>query len=202
MRPVRLRNRLIVMARAPRWGVGKRRLAAGAGELAAWRFQRENLARLVRRLGRDPRWELTVAVTPEGGRLPPGVADTPTRPQGGGDLGARMGRALRQASAGPAVLIGADIPGIRSRHIAEAFRLLGRYDWVFGPAADGGYWLVGARRRPCLRLPFDGVRWSHPETLADTLDNFCGESVAFIETLADVDEAADLARLGAARLGR
>lgn len=202
MRPVRLRNRLIVVARAPRWGVGKRRLAAGAGELAAWRFQRDNLARLVRRLGCDARWELQIAVTPDRGRLPSGLNVTPTRPQGGGDLGARMARALSQAAAGPAVLIGADIPDIRSRHIAEAFRLLGRHDWVFGPAEDGGYWLVGARRRPRLRLPFGGVRWSHPETLADTLDNLSDQSVALLETLADVDEAADLARLGGARHGR
>ena len=49
---------------------------------------------------------------------------------------------------GPVVVIGSDIPGITARHIAEAFRLLGRHAFVFGPARDGGYWLVGARRRP------------------------------------------------------
>jgi rSAM/selenodomain-associated transferase 1 len=193
-----LRNRLIVMTRAPRWGVGKRRLAAGAGELAAWRFQQDNLLRLVRRLGCDPRWDLRLAVTPDRGDLPRTLSGTARQPQGGGDLGARMGRALGGGPPGPTVLIGADIPEIPPAEVARAFRLLGRHDWVFGPAEDGGYWLVGARRRPCLRrlrLPFAGVRWSRPETLDETLANLQGQSVGFVATLGDVDEAADLERL-------
>ncbi|WP_119166866.1 TIGR04282 family arsenosugar biosynthesis glycosyltransferase [Algihabitans albus] len=192
-----MRNRLVVMARAPRYGVGKRRLAAGAGELAAWRFQRFNLLRLLRRLGRDPRWQLSVAVTPDGGSLPREAGRIVRRPQGGGDLGSRMGRALRGALRGPTIVIGADIPGIQPAEIARAFRLLGANDWVLGPAEDGGYWLIGARRRPVLRLPFAAVRWSHPETLADTLGNLKGRRVALVAQLVDVDEAADLERLGA-----
>ena len=57
----------------------------------------------------------------------------------------------------------------RARHIAAAFRLLGRHDLVFGPAEDGGFWLVGARRRPRLPPLFGQVRWSSPHALADTL---------------------------------
>jgi hypothetical protein len=193
-----LRNRLIVMARRPNWGVGKRRLAAGAGELAAWRFQRGQLAGLLRRVGRDPRWETLVALTPDGARLPalPGVPQVALVAQGDGDIGRRMGRALARAPRGPTVVVGADVPAIRPAEIARAFRLLGSHDWVFGPAVDGGYWLVGARRRPHLRLPFSGVRWSGRNALADTLANLPGRRVAFCATLADVDEAADLPRLG------
>lgn len=192
-----MRNRLIVMARAPRYGVGKRRLAAGAGELAAWRFQRLNLLRLLQRLARDPRWQLIVAVTPDGGQLPREAGRIVRQPQGQGDLGARMGRALARAPDGPTILIGADIPGIRPAEVARAFRLLGANDWVFGPAEDGGYWLIGARRRPRLRLPFAGVRWSHRQTLADTLANLTGQRVAFVARLTDVDEVVDLERVGA-----
>lgn len=197
-----MRNRLIVMARAPRYGVGKRRLAAGAGELAAWRFQRINLSRLLRRLGRDPRWQLSVAVTPDDGALPRDAGRIARQPQGRGDLGARMGRALSAAPGGPTILIGADIPAISPAEIARAFHLLGGNDWVFGPAEDGGYWLIGARRRPHLRLPFAGVRWSHPDTLADTLANLKTKRVAFVAQLADVDEVSDLRGLdvGVSRL--
>lgn len=187
-----MRNRLIVMARAPRYGVGKRRLAAGAGELTAWRFQRFNLLRLLRRLSGDPRWRLSVAVTPDHAPLPREVGRVVRQPQGRGDLGARMGRALSAAPSGPTVVIGADIPAIRPAEIARAFRLLGANDWVFGPAEDGGYWLIGARRRPQLRLPFAGVRWSHPETLTDTLANLGNRRVAFVARMADVDEVSDL----------
>ena len=96
------------------------------------------------------------------------------------------------AHAGPVVIIGTDMPGIRPAHIAEAFRLLGRHDAVFGPATDGGYWLVGLRRRPRVLRPFAGVRWSSPHALADTLANLEGRAVAFVATLSDVDDAGDL----------
>jgi rSAM/selenodomain-associated transferase 1 len=189
-----MQRHLVIMARQPRYGVGKRRLAREVGDLAAWRFQRNNLARLLRRVAGDPRWRTWLALTPAPGtgerrRWPPGV--TLVR-QGGGDLGARMARLLALPPAGPVVLIGADIPGIRASHIAEAFRTLGAHDWVYGPAADGGYWLVGARRRPVLWPPFDGVRWSTRHALADSLAR-CRGRVAFAATLRDVDTAADLA---------
>ena len=86
------------------------------------------------------------------------------------------------------MIVGTDVPGIRPAHIAEAFRLLGRHDAVFGPATDGGYWLVGLRRRPRVLRPFANVRWSSPHALADTLANLEGRTVAFVATLSDVDE--------------
>src|SRR4051812_39605323 len=100
----------------------------------------------------DSRWTAWVAVTPDGGRLPRLPAGPRLRPQGAGDLGERMRRPMRRPPVGlppgPVVVIGSDIPGIRRHHIAEAFRVLGSHSFVFGPARDGGYWLVGARRRP------------------------------------------------------
>jgi glycosyltransferase A (GT-A) superfamily protein (DUF2064 family) len=36
----RVSRHLVIFARRPRLGVGKRRLAADIGDLAAWRFQR------------------------------------------------------------------------------------------------------------------------------------------------------------------
>ncbi|TDH58183.1 glycosyltransferase [Dankookia rubra] len=181
---------LIVFARAPRLGTVKRRLAAGIGAMAALRFYRGQLGRLLRQAGRDRRWRVELAVTPDRIRWPvrasPGL---PMRGQGGGDLGQRMGRALGRHRR--AVLVGCDIPGLGRADVAAAFRALGRADAVFGPAEDGGYWLVGLgpRRPPAL---FAGVRWSTEHALADTLANCAGRRVALLRRLRDVDTAADL----------
>ncbi len=186
------------MGRLPQVGVGKRRLARDVGDLAAWRFYRTALFSLLRRLGRDPRWRVLFAITPDvaaksSPKLPKAVQVVP---QGRGDLGQRMGRMLSIAPRGPVVIVGSDIPDIDVHHLTQAFRLLGRRDWVFGPAADGGYWLVGASRRPSLKtpLPFDDVRWSSSETLSDTLSGLRGASYGLLEQLEDIDSGADLLR--------
>jgi glycosyltransferase A (GT-A) superfamily protein (DUF2064 family) len=89
------------------------------------------------------------------------------------------------------VLIGSDIPAVTRAHIAAALAALGRHDSVFGPAEDGGYWLVGERRLHAMPDLFRGVRWSSPHALADTLANLApGETDAFAATLADVDDGA------------
>jgi rSAM/selenodomain-associated transferase 1 len=204
------RRHLVLFARVPRLGVGKRRLAAAVGDLAALRFERTMLGLLTRRLGRDPRWHLRVALTPDraAGRVngrgnglgrasPRGVA---VAPQGGGDLGVRMRRALAACPPGPVVLIGTDIPAVAAHHIADAFRRLGRSDLVFGPAVDGGFWLVGARRCPRLPPLFGDVRWSGPQTLADVLGNLPQRvTVGLAARLEDVDDGAALHRLAPRR---
>jgi glycosyltransferase A (GT-A) superfamily protein (DUF2064 family) len=166
------------------------------------RFERAMLDRLGRRLAHDPRWRLRLAVTPDSARRrtrlwPRGV---PIDPQGRGDLGVRMLRALGRCRPGPALLVGTDIPALAASHIATAFRLLGRYDVVFGPAEDGGFWLVGARRPASLAGAFAGVRWSRPQTLADVLANLPRPvSVGLAARLQDVDDGAALRRLGIGR---
>jgi glycosyltransferase A (GT-A) superfamily protein (DUF2064 family) len=94
------------------------------------------------------------------------------------------------------VIVGSDIPELSPRHVAAAFRALGRHEAVLGPAADGGYWLIGLRRRP--RIPaglFQGVRWSSAHALADTRASLPrSSSVALLEVLEDVDDAESHAR--------
>jgi glycosyltransferase A (GT-A) superfamily protein (DUF2064 family) len=110
-----------------------------------------------------------------------------------------MQRLLDRAPPGPAVIIGTDVPHITRAHIWAAFRLLGRHDAVLGPAEDGGYWLIGLRRRPRILRPFRGVRWSTPHALSDTLANLHGRSVAEVAALFDVDTAADLYQVSGVR---
>ncbi|MEO0829992.1 MAG: DUF2064 domain-containing protein, partial [Pseudomonadota bacterium] len=114
------------MVKEPRPGRVKTRLGRSIGMTdAAW-WYRHQTARLLRRL-HDPRWDIVLAVAPDregmASRIwPPHLARWP---QGRGDLGRRMARALA-ATRGPSVLIGSDIPGITRHHIACAFHALGK----------------------------------------------------------------------------
>ncbi len=192
---------VVIFVKAPRIGVVKRRLAVGIGAYAAWRCYREITRRVIDRLAREPRWTLWLAVTPDdaarGTRHWPRLSHR--RPvmriaQGAGDLGARMGRVLRHLPRGPAVIVGSDIPGIDTAAIHAAFDARGMHAGVFGPAVDGGYWLVGLRRRPSPRrhLPgrlFQQVRWSTEHALADTLSGLPKTARwTLLHRLEDVDD--------------
>ena len=183
---------LVIFARAPRVGGVKRRLARDIGAVAAWRFYVNTLNSVVCRLARDPRWHTSLAVTPGPAQWP---VDVPRLPQGPGTLGQRMDRVMRTRPPGPVVIIGTDIPDIQAGHIVDAFAALGGHDAVFGPADDGGYWLVGLRRRPFIPRLDGPIRWSTEHALADTRRLF-GPRVrsAMLETLTDIDDAAALAR--------
>jgi rSAM/selenodomain-associated transferase 1 len=198
---------LVVMARAPQAGRVKRRLAREIGATAAAGFYRALIGRQIRALANDPRWTLWLFITPDRALAHPAWRSVPRRnvqPQGKGDLGERMKRPFRTLPPGPLVLVGSDIPLMRLQHVWRAFRLLGRHELVFGPASDGGFWLVGARRsRPLPKSLFDGVRWSTADALADSLATLPSHlSVGFADTLDDVDEVADYVRYRAAASAR
>jgi rSAM/selenodomain-associated transferase 1 len=181
------------MAKSPRAGRVKRRLARSIGVTAATRFARICFAHTLLRLGGSPRWRTVLAMTPDTDVTGAfrSQAARPGRigrvPQGVGDLGRRMQRLFQRLPPGPVIIVGSDIPAIGATEIAIAFRLLGNADAVLGRAPDGGYWLIGLRRSPRLLTPFAGVRWLSPHALADTLGNLEGRRVAFAATLSDVD---------------
>lgn len=187
---------LVVMAKEPRAGAVKTRLARDIGTVPATRFYRTSLNVLLHRVGYDTRWRTVLAVSPDTSLLasvwPVGMARAM---QGRGDLGARMQRLFDGLPPGPVVIIGTDIPQITPAHIAAAFHALGDSDAVTGPGEDGGYWLIGLRRSPRIRAIFSGVRWSSPHTFDDTLSNLEGVRVARLETLGDVDDGTSYRRL-------
>lgn len=191
---------LVIFARAPHAGRVKKRLGSEIGMMEAARFYRRILEEQIGRMVRDPRWTVWLFVTPDTALHHQAWQLVPVsrrKPQRQGDLGRRMTLPFATLPPGPVVLVGSDIPAMRASHIAKAFELLGRHDLVFGPAHDGGFWLVGARRlRPLPRSLFSNVRWSTSTALADTLTNLPSHvTTAMADTLDDVDDAAALRRL-------
>jgi rSAM/selenodomain-associated transferase 1 len=90
------------------------------------------------------------------------------------------------------VIVGSDLPSLSAHLLRRAFELLDDHRCVIGPAADGGYWLLGMREM--IGGVFDDVPWSTDGVLAATLARLdaAGITPALLETLADVDTAADL----------
>ena len=123
-------------------------------------------------------------------------------PQGGGDLGARMRRAFEEllaAGARSVVLVGSDLPLIEPASIAEAHAHVAADPdaLVLGPAADGGYYLIGAARvYPWL---FEGLPWGAPTICTETRMRAEARSVRvqLVACAADVDTPDDLRRIAA-----
>jgi rSAM/selenodomain-associated transferase 1 len=166
----------------------KTRLAAGIGAPAALRFYRGVLSATLRKLSHLRGVHLIFAVTPDRTRfkIPPRWQKVY---QGQGDLGQRMHRAFSHYPRRPVVLVGADIPDLAPADVRAALRILRGGGGVLGPAADGGFYLVGmGGTRPAS--PFANVRWSSPYAMADTQANF--RLISHLRTLRDVDTADDL----------
>lgn len=108
-------------------------------------------------LSREAAVDLFIAHTPGEGwemlrEIFPGAKDF--FPQEGEDLGARMHNAMTKVLAlgyDACVLTGADLPRMTAAHLASGFDALSSADVVFGPTADGGYYLVGLKQ-PCAAI--------------------------------------------------
>lgn len=190
------RPTLIVMAKAPRLGLGKTRLAAEVGRVEAWRVNRKLQARTMHAAA-DLRWRTLLCVTPDrDANLDlPGVWPRAIEriPQGGGDLGARLARVLRPRRF--VAVIGADCIDLTSAHIASAFRALRRSPFALGRSRDGGFWLLAARDGSAAAGAMADVRWSTRHTARDVIRNLGADEVQLLATLRDVDVAADVRRL-------
>ena len=185
-----MKRTVVVFAKQARIGRVKTRLAKGLGHTGALAFYRRMLARTFATATGGP-WRAVMCVSPDRAarqsRLWPARARLAM--QGRGDLGQRMARALAR-QCGPTILIGCDIPEIERGDLAAAFAALGTADIVFGPARDGGYWLVGVRAPRFVRGLFDKVRWSSAHALADTLEN-TKRRVRLVRAIADIDTLDD-----------
>lgn len=208
-------DRLILFTRYPEPGTTKTRLIPVLGPEGAAEFQRRLTERAAQvavaaRSGRRLSLEIRHSGGSRAGMRQWLGEEFSYRPQGPGDLGTRMEACFRAAfeeGADRAVLIGADIPALSPDVLTRAFDGLNRCDLVFGPAADGGYYLIGATaagfRRSTAFLG-SGIPWGAPDVLDRTLRRVRDANLActLLETLADVDGPADLPAALRALAGR
>lgn len=194
---------VIVFVKAPQAGYAKTRLIAALGaEGAALLAERLMHATLGHALEADI-GPVELCVTPD--RTHRAFATAAQRgavtltDQGDGDLGQRMARAFERVlrTNRRALLIGTDTPLLDAPYLRAAAAALNDADAVFGPAADGGYTLVGLQR-PAPGL-FAGMRWSHAQVMARTRERLAALSLRHVELpiLHDVDEPADLVHVPA-----
>jgi uncharacterized protein len=121
--------------------------------------------------------------------------------QAEGDLGERLASATAGAFARGArrvALIGTDCPALDAGRVREAWAALSGADAVYGPADDGGYYLL-ALGQPQPEL-FSKIPWSHPDTLKVSLERARAASLR-IRLLATEHDVDDLESLRACGLG-
>jgi rSAM/selenodomain-associated transferase 1 len=187
----------VVFTRAPRQGRVKTRIANALGDARALAIHRELTERTMAAARGLADARVVVSHTPAdaGDEVRAWLGDDLRyEPQRGGDLGERMAAAIEaRLAAGSArvLVVGSDAPDLTTAILDEAFSSLDAHDVVIGPAADGGYYLIGMKAlHPTL---FRLIPWSSAETLARTLaaTRAAGLRVHLLEILRDVDTVED-----------
>jgi hypothetical protein len=123
--------------------------------------------------------------------------------QASGDLGMRLHEAVVELLALPGTdtvtLIGTDCPWLRPRHFREAWQAVQSVDVVYGPAADGGFYLQTVKR--AQESLFEKIPWSTAQTLKACLAaaETTGLKNAQLEVMEDVDTLAEWERWLASR---
>jgi rSAM/selenodomain-associated transferase 1 len=120
------------------------------------------------------------------------------RLQSGENLGQKMAHAFREVlqNHSKAVIIGSDCASLSKDIIQEAFELLDKYDFVMGPAMDGGYYLLGMREfHPEV---FENIAWSTDEVGSETLLRIdqLGKTYSLLPLLSDIDYEEDWEKYG------
>ena len=90
------------------------------------------------------------------------------------------------------VLIGSDLPDITANHINNGLEVLKQNEATFGPAEDGGYYLIGLAKMH--NFVFDNKPWSQTNLLEETLSELKENGVTFttLDILNDIDTYEDL----------
>ena len=199
------RQRIIIFTRYPEPGTTKTRMIPELGPEGAAELQRQMTEHIKAKVDELCALQpFAVEIRYEGGNdnlmtqwLGEGV--TYCR-QGNGDIGLRMGRALQDAfeqGCKTVLIIGSDIPDITPGVMQIAFEKLEQKDLVLGPAADGGYYLIGVNRNTFRHWHpqiFKNVSWGTEHVLPETLGIAKKLKLKFslLDVLRDVDRPEDL----------
>ena len=191
---------LMVFVKEPTPGRVKTRIAKELGETEAAEIYRRLGRRIMRQLrGGDYRTVIYYDPPASEPEIRKWLGDREHEylPQQSGDLGERLTHAVEWGfGEGDLVcVVGTDIPGLDRHRVESAFSLISNpegVDAVFGPAVDGGYYLL-ALRRPAPDL-FKGIPWSTDRVLEESMKraNRLGLKVESLSVLADVDRVEDL----------
>lgn len=190
----------LVMAKAPRAGEVKTRLEPLLGAEGCARLQALLLARAARWAVDVAPGAAFVAFTPEESLAEVGAlvpAGTDLFAQEGADLGARLAAATARAFAmhdGPLLTVGTDLATLEPRHAAAALDdLADGIDVTFGPAFDGGYYLIGLREPHPEVFALPSEAWGGPRVLQLSLQAAAeaGLSLGMLRGERDLDTPAD-----------
>lgn len=193
------RKGLIIFAREPLPGKVKTRLAAAIGDAAAAGLYKAMLQDVLAISSKLMDVETIVFWDCEesGLQLLADRYNCRSRRQADGDLGQRMQAAFAEMFDNgfeQCCIIGSDIPDLPPDYIQEAFDLLAaeKADSIFGPSADGGYYLLGLK----LMIPhlFAKIDWSTPLVLRQSLEaaREAGATTALLPVWHDIDTREDL----------
>lgn len=189
---------VVVYARAPRAGEVKTRLAAETGPTAALAIYRRLVQHVIGQARNVAGAATEVHVTPPDAHDEMAKwlgADLTYRPQVSGELGHRMRASFEGAFASGyrrVVIVGSDVPALRSELMEEALNALRAHRVVLGPANDGGYYLIGMSE--LVPEAFENIDWGTERVLSQTASRLTklGITPRMLEPLTDVDRAADL----------
>lgn len=194
------KNLLLIFTRNPELGKCKTRLAAKVGDESAleiYKFLLNHTAELTRNVNaakqvwyseeiwKNDIWDNTLF---------------DKRLQHGNDLGVRMANAFQAGFASGferIIVIGSDMYDLSQVDIDKAFAILKNEDFVIGPAADGGYYLLGMKA--FHTEVFKNKTWGTPTVLQDTLKDLDHENIELMEVRNDVDVYDDIATTDAFR---
>jgi len=199
-----LSNSLVIFVKAPLAGDVKTRLVPTLSLSQAAELYECFVRDIVRSMRRFKEASVRIAYQPHA-RIPDPSwigSSLPYFKQEGHSLGERLSRAFvsaYQARAERVVIIGCDSPTLPAAYVSQAFRMLEQCDIVLGPAADGGFYLVGMSKF-CPGL-FDQVVWSSEEVFDKILFNVRrdGYSLRTLPNYFDVDTPEELEALWRSR---
>ncbi len=190
---------LIIIAKRPEKGKVKTRLNSAMTDEKSLELYTYLLENTVIKLKSIPEIDTFIAHAPEDSDSYFSKFGIKLIPLPKGDLGQRMFYAFKNVlSSGyqKAVLVGTDIPDLTGSTILQAIKALTHSDIVFGPAQDGGYYLVGIKKP--IKEIFEDVPWSSKHTLEKSIERakYHNYKVDFTEELSDIDTIEDVKKTG------